>query len=289
MAVKWKAVLAEFIGMALFVYVACGSAVNNTDTTGIALTFGLSISCLVYTIGHHSGGHLNPIVTIAVLIWEGIDILSACLYILAQFSGATLGALVLWLTIEEGSDISGLVNRNDGQTLQSSIFFGKCINGINKETSSYSKAFLMEAILSFLLVWVISETAVNGKSKANIVNAPLAIGLAVFMAHIVAIPFTGASINPARSFGPMLVKNQWTDFELFLLAPLSGGILAALLARFGFQVTEKVTTSPSEESPQENRSDNNVYLRHNTTDSSFEHEDDSVINAQPYIEHDKRA
>ena len=96
---------------------------------------------------------------------------------------------------------------------------------------------MMEVILSFLLVYVICETAINKKGGAGNC-APIAIGVAVFMAHIVAIPFTSCSINPARSFGPAVVAGKLNDLWMFIVAPIIGGALAALTSRYVFNVLE---------------------------------------------------
>ena len=91
-------------------------------------------------------------------------------------------------------------------------------------------------LLSFLLVFVIAETAVNKRNLSIGKNGPVAIGLAVFMAHVTAIPFTGASINPARSFGPAIISGKVDDLWLYFVAPILGGIIAAMVTRFGFQM-----------------------------------------------------
>ena len=217
---KGKAVCAEFLATALFVYVGCGSVISNSSTLSISLAFGLSITTLVYTIGHHSGGHINPIVTIAMLIWGEIEMTMCVAYIVAQLLGAILGAAFLMGTAETiaPNPLSLTVNR------------------INDNTNE-GAAFLMEVVLSFLLVYAIGETAVNKKSGAGNV-APIAIGIAVFMAHIVAIPFTGTSINPARSFGPAVVSGEFDDLWLFFVGPIVGGVLAALSGYYIFDIKD---------------------------------------------------
>lgn len=216
-----KAVMAEFLATALFVYVGCGSVLAGNEILGISLAFGLSITVLAFTIGHYSGGHINPIVTIAMVIWNEINLVEGLLYIVAQLVGAMTGAAILLataVTVEE-SPIKRVVNQ------------------VNDD-SNIGGAFLIEAVLSFLLVFVISETAMNKHSGAGN-NAPIAIGFAVFMAHIVGIRYTGTSINPARSFGPAVVSGEFHDLWLFFVAPITGGIVAALVARFVFESVGK--------------------------------------------------
>lgn len=221
---KMRAVLAEFLATAFFVYVGCGSViaayqtVGRVDLVGVALAFGLSITTLVFAIAHHSGGHINPIVTIAMLIWGEIELTMAVLYILAQLIGSILGSAFLMRTVETAT-------------------LSPLLLAVNKvgPNSNIGAVFLMEMVLSFLLVYVIGETAINKRSGAGN-NAPIAIGVAVFMAHIVAIPFSGTSINPARSFGPAVVSGHFEDLWLFFVAPIVGGILAALNGYYIFQI-----------------------------------------------------
>jgi len=219
---KIRAVGAEFLATSIFTYVGCGSVAAKTahgddpSYLGVALAFGLSITALAYTIGHHSGGHINPMVTVAMFILKKINLMMGILYIVAQLLGAVVGAAFLKATVGE-SGVKAAMNQVSDET-------------------SICGAFLMEMILSFLLVLVIAETAVSPKSGAGD-NAPIAIGLSVFMAHIVCIPFTGTSINPARSFGPAAVsKELGGDLWLFFVAPVMGGTIAALVARYMFGV-----------------------------------------------------
>jgi len=219
-----RAVSAEFLATAIFTYIGCGSvtsltiAPDNSSFLGIALAFGLSITVLAYTLGHHSGGHINPIVTVGMIILRQIDVITGTMYILAQLLGSIVGAGFLRATVSKDA-VSSAVNRVS-------------------ENTDISGAFVMETVLSFLLVFVVAETVVNPKSSAG-VNAPIAIGLSVFMAHIVAIPYTGTSINPARSFGPAVVSGEiGGDLWLFFVAPLIGGSIAALVSKYIFGACE---------------------------------------------------
>ncbi len=271
--IRAKPVLAEFVAMTLFVYVGCGSVFSFNqedplDKLAIALAFGLSITSLAYTVGHVSGtsltisssfsssfndmeifhftvlifpvarslhfirpcfcyllyhvigGHMNPLVTVGACILGQLDLVSGVFYIIAQLLGSTVAALLLSL---------GLVNDNNS--------IADVVNGINRSTITPAGAFVMETILSFLLMYVVAETAINKKSGAGNC-APIAIGIAVFMAHIVAIPFTGCSINPARSFGPAVVAGNLNDLWLFFAAPILGGILAAVSCKYIFGVLD---------------------------------------------------
>ena len=217
-----KATFAEFIATTLFVYTGCGSVyASGGDKLTIALAFGLSITALAYTVGHVSGGHMNPIVSIAMIVLGQIDVLTAAMYIVAQCLGAMVASSLLSV---------GFISHS----------VSLVVNQVNDKTITTGGAFIMEVVLSFLLVYVIAETAVNKQGGAGNC-APIAIGVAVFMAHIVAIPFTGCSINPARSFGPAIISGTFNDLWLFVVAPITGAVLAALTARFVFGVLEETT------------------------------------------------
>merc|ERR1719397_180898 len=182
---------------------------------------------LVYAIGHTSGGQLNWAVTIGFVTSGDMEIRQGCANALAQLLGAILGATLLMATLPEekrGSLGSNAVNRDLGY--------------------SAGQAFVAELIFSFMLVFVVFQTAVDtgaltGTNKdSRPVAAPIAIGFQVFLAHLFLIPITGCSINPPRSFGPAFVatldgqKELFEDFWIFLVAPVLGGVLAGLFHRF---------------------------------------------------------
>jgi len=226
--VDFKAVLHEFIGMTLFVYIGCGVACTGSATTlDIAFAFGMAIMVLVYSIGHTSGGQLNWAVTLGLVTSGNLKIYQGCANALAQLLGAVLGATLLMATLPEGKAPklgSNAVNRDLGYTA--------------------GAAFVAELIFSFMLVFVVFQTAVDeyaitSSNKASKpILAPVAIGFQVFLAHLFLIPVCGCSINPPRSFGPAFVatldgqKDLFKDFWIFLVAPCLGGVLAGLFHRF---------------------------------------------------------
>jgi len=217
---KIRNIFAEFIATLLFVFVSCGSGIaftlkGNGDYLGIALAFGFSITVLAYSIGHHSGGHINPMVTVGLLALGKVEPLMAVFYIIAQCLGAICGAALL---------LAVSVTQKVDRDVQNPVVF--VVNQVNRDITSTFGAWLIEFILSFLLMYVIIETAVSPRAGAG-VNAPIAIGLSVFMAHIVCIPFTGTSINPARSLGPAVIANNYADLWIFWTAPFAGGLVAA--------------------------------------------------------------
>lgn len=227
-----KKYLAEFIGTAVLVIFGCGSAVAANTLIGeagiagsgsalalstllIAFAFGLVIVAMAYSIGNISGCHINPAVSIGLFAagrMSGKDFVG---YIIAQFLGGIAGAAIL----------TALVGTQNG--LGQNGFGDASALGINMW-----QAVLVEVILTF--VFVIAIIGVTSKSE----NAPttgIVIGLTLTLVHILGIPFTGTSVNPARSFGPALMmlfagdSAPMAQVWVFILAPLVGGILAALV------------------------------------------------------------
>ena len=211
-----KKYVAEFIGTFVLVLFACGTAAvvgcNAAAGTGYLLTalaFGLVIVAMAYSIGNISGCHINPAVSIAMLVSGKMTMKDFIGYVVAQFLGAIAGAAVLMaiVGVDTGLGANGLYNGNVGIS------------------------FVIEVILTF--VFVIAILGVTSKQENGAV-AGIVIGLSLVLVHILGISFTGTSVNPARSFGPALfvggeaLKNVW----VFILAPLVGGVLAAITYKF---------------------------------------------------------
>ncbi len=212
-----RQLLAEFIGTGILVFFAVGSAVfgfNKIGAVGVAFTFGLALLALAYSIGPVSGCHVNPAVTLGVLLRRGITVQEAGGYWVAQVLGGLAGgALLKLMTSSFGkvTDQTGALGTND---------WGKSI--------SEGGAFVLEIILTFLLVFVV--LLVTGRAAAP-GFAGLAIGLVLTAIHLVGIPLDGTSVNPARSFGPAVFAgtHAMSHVWLFIVAPLIGGALAALV------------------------------------------------------------
>ncbi|MCW2493413.1 MAG: aquaporin [Frankiales bacterium] len=210
--------LAESLGTFLLVFLAVGSAVfgiNKVGAAGVAFAFGLVLLALAYSIGPVSGCHVNPAVTLAVLLRRGITVAEAGAYWLAQVVGAVVGGAVLKLmtsSFGEVTDQTGALGTND---------WGNTISGAG--------AFVLEIILTFVLVFVV--LLVTGRAAAP-GFAGLAIGLVLTVVHLVGVPLDGTSVNPARSFGPAIFagSHAMSHVWLFIIAPLIGGLLAALVA-----------------------------------------------------------
>ncbi|HET9901292.1 MAG TPA: aquaporin [Actinomycetes bacterium] len=227
-----RKILAEGIGTAILVFFAVGSAVFGIDTigaAGVALTFGLVLLALAYSIGPVSGCHVNPAVTLGVLLRGGISAREAGAYWIAQVVGAIVGALLLKLMTTAGDvvDNTGALGTND---------WGIAVNMFG--------AFVLEVILTFLLVVVV--LLVTGRAAAP-GFAGLAIGLVLAVVNFVGIPLDGASANPARSLGPALVEGgtPLAHVWLFIVAPLLGGALAAAIAPLLTPEVEAVEGEPA--------------------------------------------
>jgi aquaporin Z len=201
----------------LLVFIGVGSAVAARVEGGVvvvALTFGVTLLALVYTIGPLSGCHVNPAVTLGVLIARKISLACAAGYWLAQFAGAIVAAFGLWVLTRWGGvkDQTGNLGSNG---------YGVHIN--------LGGTFLLEIVLTLLLVLVVLVVTSRAEHAGF---AGLAIGLALMGTNLVAITLDGASVNPARSLGPAVFEGGESLRQLwvFIVAPLIGGALAALLA-----------------------------------------------------------
>jgi aquaporin Z len=214
-----RSVAAEFLGTALLVFLAVGAAVGGIHTVGplgVALAFGLVLLALAYAIGPISGCHVNPAVTLGVLLAKGMTATEAAYYWVAQLAGGIAGAALLKLMT------SGFGNVTDQTGTLGSNDWGKNI--------SAGGAFVLEVLLTFVFVSVI--LLVTGRS-ATPGFAGLAIGLTLTAVHLVGIPLDGTSVNPARSLGPALFDggDSLAHVWLFLLAPLLGAVLAVVVVR----------------------------------------------------------
>jgi len=211
-----KKYLAEFIGTFVLVFFACGTAAavgcNAQQGSGYLLTalaFGLVIVAMAYSIGNVSGCHINPAVSIAMLISKKLSVNDFVGYIIAQFLGAIAGAAMLIPFVGKDSGL-GSNALYDGNVWLS---------------------MLIEVILTF--VFVIAILGVTSKIENSSV-AGLVIGLSLTLVHLLGIAFTGTSVNPARSFGPALLAGgeYLSCVWVFIVAPLAGGALAAVVYRF---------------------------------------------------------
>lgn len=225
--------LAEFIGTFCLVLFGCGAAVvSGISATGpagigllgISLAFGVAVVVMAYAIGPISGCHINPAITISMVVGGKMSIGDAVGYIISQFLGATAAAGTLYAI--QG----GMPGFSMGEWALGSNGWGEGYLG----AYSMQSAFIAEAVLTFLFLFVIFATT---SKWGNSTMAGLAIGLTLVLIHLVAIPITGTSVNPARSFGPAIFAGgkAMQQLWLFIVAPIVGGVLAALVWRGVFE------------------------------------------------------
>jgi aquaporin Z/aquaporin NIP len=215
------AAIAELVGTFVLVYggtaVAVGAILARPtagppyDSLAVALAFGLALAAVVAAVGHVSGAHVNPAVTLGMAATGKFPWQYTPHYIVAQLVGAVLAALATWVT-----------------------FGGAGARGEAKLAATYPahgvgelQAFVVEVLITFILVFVVMAVATDERAPAAI--APIAVGFALAVGVFIAGPVTGGSVNPARSLGPMIVAGDLSSVWLYVLGPIIGGVLAALL------------------------------------------------------------
>jgi aquaporin Z len=222
-----KKLAAEFLGTFWLVLGGCGSAVIaaafphvGIGLLGVALAFGLTVVTMAYAVGHISGGHFNPAVTIGLVAAGRTPVADAAGYVIAQVVGAVAAAAVL----------AAIATGKPGFDLVASGF---AANGYAEHSPggySLGAALLTEFVMTFFFLLVILGTT---HRRAPPGFAPLAIGLALALIHLVSIPVTNTSVNPARSTGPALFVGGWALAQLWLfwVAPIAGAVVAGLVHR----------------------------------------------------------
>jgi aquaporin TIP len=202
---------AEFIGTFALIFVAAGGAAYATNPTDLALANGLVIAVMVSAFGFISGGHFNPAVTLGFLITKRIAPVLAVWYWLVQFGGAALAALLLkWVIPDPRTAVAHLGLPTVGSGVSS------------------GQAVVVEAVITFFLVWVIFAVAVDPRGTFKQV-AGLPIGFTIAFGVLMAYGLTGGAMNPARAFGPQLVGNHWSHFWVWYIGPFAGAVIAASL------------------------------------------------------------
>src|SRR3984885_22056 len=226
-AMNYRAYIAEAIGTFWLTFGGCGSAVIaagfpqvGIGLLGVALAFGLTVVTMAYAIGHISGCHLNPAVTVGLTAGGRFPAGQVIPYIVAQLVGAIVAALLLY-AIAKGAPGFDLGK-------------GFATNGYAEHSPGHYdllSALMTEVVMTMLFLFVIMGST-HGKAPAGF--APLAIGLCLTLIHLVSIPVTNTSVNPARSTGPALIVGgvALTQLWLFWIAPLVGGILGGFLYRW---------------------------------------------------------
>lgn len=219
-----KKYITEMIGTMVLVLMGCGSAVfagsmagtvgAGVGTIGVALAFGLSVVAMAYAIGGVSGCHINPAITLGVFLSGRMSGKDAGMYMVFQTIGAIIGSAVLYALVSTGA--------HGGPTATGSNSFGE---------GMMLQAFIAEAVFTFIFVLVVLGSTDEKKGASNL--AGLAIGLTLVLVHIVCIPITGTSVNPARSIGPALFQGgeALSQLWLFIVAPFVGAFLSSIVWR----------------------------------------------------------
>ena len=210
-----KKYVAELIGTMVLVLMGCGSAVfagahqpfASVGTLGVAFAFGLAVVAMVYTIGKISGCHINPAITLSMLLSKKISAKDAGMYMIFQVIGAVIGSAILYVLAKDSGSTTTLTGANG--------------------YAEILPAFVAETVFTFIFILVVLGATSKGAPNQF---AGLAIGLTLVLVHIVCIPITGTSVNPARSIGPALFQGgeALSQLWLFIVAPFLGAIIAAL-------------------------------------------------------------
>jgi aquaporin Z len=199
--------IAEFIGTFTLIFIGGGAGiVSGSDIVAVALANGLAIGIMVSNLGHISGAHFNPAITAAFVSTRRITTRLAVIYWIAQFGGAVIAAAIL-----------------------RALFTHQQFLGAVPHAASFGagKGFVLEAIMTFFLVWAVFATAVDPRGTFKAV-AGLTIGLTISIDVLFGGPLTGAAMNPARAFGPELIGNFWGEAWIYYLGPLLGGLVAGM-------------------------------------------------------------
>src|SRR5437870_4892812 len=199
--------VAEFIGTFTLIFIGGGAGiVSGQDIVAVALANGLAIGIMVSNLGHISGGHFNPAITLGFVATRRITLPLAAAYWVSQFAGAIVAAAIL-----------------------RGLFTHEAFLGAVPHAAGFGagKGLVVEIILTFFLVWAVFATAVDPRGAFKSI-AGLAIGLTITMDVFVGGPLTGAAMNPARAFGPQLLGNFWGEGWIYYLGPAIGALIAAV-------------------------------------------------------------
>lgn len=212
MADELRRLVAEAVGTFALVFAGCGAIMVDSDTgalghVGVAISFGLVIMVMIYAVGHISGAHFNPAVTLGFALSRHFPLPRVGLYWAAQMAGALVAALLLRASL---GNVAGV--------------------GVTLPSGSDGQAFLWEAVLSFFLMFVIMAVATDTRAVGE--AAAIAIGGTVGLDAMFGGPVTGASMNPARSLGPAIASGELSSIWVYLAAPLLGAAAAAFVYQF---------------------------------------------------------
>lgn len=209
----WRAALAEFIGSVLLVLMGCGSCINvkgeqNPSLVQVALGFGFTVASLAWVLGHTSGAHFNPSLTIAMFLTRKVSLARSVFYIIFQTVGSVVGAALL-LSISPRDKKANL-----------------CPTVLAPEITPM-QGIVVEFMMSLFIVLVVFAT-IDSKRSDHGGSFPLTIGIAIMACILMGASFTGAGISPIRSFGPAAVAGEWSHHWIYWVGPIAGGIVGAV-------------------------------------------------------------
>jgi len=234
----WRGAISEFVATLIFIFIGTGSVVATQATLGvssvqipsltvIALAHGFTIMILVYAVGEISGGHINPAVTWATMITNKISVVRGLTYIIFQLLGGIVGSALL------------------KSILPPQIQYSMGCHGLNPKLTA-GQGFGAEVIFTAIFLFVVFATAISpfagkfsplssggsgGQEYGPGKLTPFAVGMTILVLHCVGVPLTGASMNPARSFGPAVVNGCWSNHWIYWIGPLAGSTAASLIAQ----------------------------------------------------------
>jgi len=235
----FKALVAEFLGLVLLVFFGCGSAVaaarglhdksaplDSAFITHVSLAFGLTIASTAQAVGHISGGHINPAVTLGIMVAGKMSLIRGFLYMVAQFLGGIVGAAFLKAAVP------------DNVYLWPENHLGA--NGLAPGVEAY-QGMIVEAMVTFILVLVVYGCCDSKRDDVK-GSIPLAIGLTVGLSHLLSIGFTGAGLNPARTLGPAILTGKFDNIWVYFVGPFLGACIAGILYTVLFKAKRPVAT-----------------------------------------------
>lgn len=224
---KYRKYLAEFFGTFMLVFLGCGSVLVNGESASnleISICFGATLTVLIYLIGHVSGCHVNPSVTISMMLLNRIKTKDAFIYIFLQCLGAFFASFILFL-----------ISLGDFSFHQNGIGQN---NYLNVDNNYYNTVIVFIIEILFTVFFIITILVSSGNKLVK--YSPLIIGIVLSIIHIVGIPITSVSVNPARSIGPALIMGglSYSQLWVFILAPIIGAVISSLIWKF-FEVEKE--------------------------------------------------
>jgi len=238
----FKALVAEFLGLVLLVFFGCGSAnaaaraltvdpsergLPSSFITHVSLAFGLTIASTAQAIGHISGGHINPAVTLGIMVSGKLSLLRGLFYMLAQFLGGIVGAALLKAVVPVDKKLFWPDNHLGA-------------NGLATGVEPF-QGMIVEAMVTFILVLVVYGCCDSRRDDIK-ASVPLAIGLTVTLSHLLSIPFTGAGLNPARTLGPAIMTSTYANLWVYFVGPFLGAAIAGILYTVLFKAKRPTAT-----------------------------------------------